>query len=287
MALPPHGLGAHHRNRPVLAAKSSSSSTAAANSARLHVIGVAAERLVSPRAVRRIRARLSQSAERREVTILDAFLRQTRVERLAAEMRDGAAIAESSARRRGRRCRWREAARRNSSALRVEWPIVQIRAVRGIDQVSLQPACRERARAPRSGRSPAAARAPEPACRFSARGRSRRRRAAGRDSRTCLAESSAQTAGRTENGTSNSASPDSSACDERAAARTMRDSASRASDRTPVRRSPASTPLHPESAAQARRQSPSIARPPASDVPKRSNNRCTSVPVRLRLLVSI
>ena len=92
-------------------------------------------------------------------------------------------------------------------------------------------------------------------------------------------------AGRTENGTSKSDSPESSASDSSGCPQRPR-YASRAA-RTPARRRLLRPFFVCESAARARSAMSCSPPSPASDVPNRSNNRCTSVPVRLRLLVSI
>ena len=85
VALPPHGLGAHHRD-VALCAELQKLRHRGAEIRRQHVIGVSAKCLVAPRTVWRIRPWLAQPAERREVAILDAFLAKTFRKRLAPEV---------------------------------------------------------------------------------------------------------------------------------------------------------------------------------------------------------
>ena len=75
MAAPGHGLGAHHREPPPLLRRHQLLERRR-ELGRLHVVGVAAEGLVAPGGVGRIRAWLAQSAQLLDVPVGDPVTRQ-------------------------------------------------------------------------------------------------------------------------------------------------------------------------------------------------------------------
>ena len=86
VTLPPHGFRAHHRHSSTVT-KRQQLVNRCGELRRLHVIGIAAERLVLPGAVCGIGAWLSEAAEILEMPVLNAFSGETSRQSIAAEMR--------------------------------------------------------------------------------------------------------------------------------------------------------------------------------------------------------
>ncbi len=196
---------------------------------------------------------------------------------------DDAAISESSARRRDRVMPV-VAQQRDElvSAVCVEWPIVQIRRSAGSDmrihQFALNGHCRERAREPPSGRI-------ESCCSCSGAGLPvLSSSTVTPPSRRCTRQSKVPRriicadAGRTENGTSKIASPDSSACTSAGCAQRAR-YASHACSRTSIDVAGLDRLFIPNQARELVGNRCGCRLAPLSVVPNRSNRRCTSVPV--------
>src|SRR5437660_1352592 len=74
MAAPPHCFRAHHGGRTGPVCNLQQSLDAILKSRRLHVIGIAAKRVIPPRGISRVRTRFASPAQLREVLVIDTTL---------------------------------------------------------------------------------------------------------------------------------------------------------------------------------------------------------------------